>query len=418
MTKCTLCTNDKNILSKNRKQAVYNFANTSIPNCIPGNFDLSRALICGDHRKILIKENECYTKDNIVNVNSKRCPKCSKFPGYNFAGQTVGKYCKDHAETGMVNVVSKTCPKCSKQPYFNFEGETVGKYCKEHAETDMVDVVNKKCANKTCTLKPYFNFAGQTVGKYCKQHAETDMVNVVSKTCPKCSKQPYFNFEGETVGLFCKQHAKPKMVNVLDPKCSICKLFHIDPATNKYGGLCLICANHEGLTKAPSNYGKKEKAVVEFINKEFGDLSWTFNQIAFGACSKKKADAHVQFGNDYVLIVEVDENQHKGYDASCDEVRTLELMQDFGTSNPETGEMLCIPIIFIRFNPDSFKNGSKSISSCFQHDKDNQGILELVKPEAWKKRLNKLKKTIQDCIDNYEQIIKKELTIIKLYYDQ
>ncbi|AII17249.1 hypothetical protein JO84_gp190 [Aureococcus anophagefferens virus] len=385
MTKCTLCTNDKNILSKNRKQAVYNFANTSIPNCIPGNFDLSRALICGDHRKILIKENECYTKDNIVNVNSKRCPKCSKFPGYNFAGQTVGKYCKDHAETGMEDVVNKKCAKCSKQPYFNFAGQTEGKYCLAHAETDMVDVVNKKCEHKTCTSQPCFNFKGQTVGKYCKEHA------------------------------------KPKMVNVVSPMCSICNQFHIDSAKNKYGGLCLICANHEGLTKAPSNYGKKEKAVVEFINKEFGDLSWIFNQPTTGACSRKKADAHVQFGNDYVLIVEVDENQHKGYDASCDEVRTLELMQDFGTSNPETGEMLCIPMIFIRFNPDSFKNGSKYISSCWKPNKDNQGILELVKSEAWKKRLNKLKKTIQDCIDNYKKITKNEMKnidIIKLYYDQ
>ncbi|AII17058.1 hypothetical protein JO84_gp226 [Aureococcus anophagefferens virus] len=380
MTKCTLCTNDENILSKNRKTATYNFANTSIPNCIPGNFDLSRALICGDHRKILIKENEFYTKDNIVNVKHKKCAKCSKIPN------------------------------------FNFEGQTVGKYCLAHAETDMVDVVNKKCAK--CSKQPYFNFAGQTVGKYCLAHAETGMVNVVNKTCAKCSKLPCFNFKGQTVGKYCKEHAKPKMVNVVSPMCSICNQFHIDSAKNKYGGLCLICANHEGLTKAPSNYGKKEKAVVEFINKEFGDLSWIFNQPTTGACSRKKADAHVQFGNDYVLIVEVDENQHKGYDASCDEVRTLELMQDFGTSNPETGEVLCIPMIFIRFNPDGFKNGSKSISSCWKQNKDNQGILELVQPEAWKKRLNKLKKTIQDCIDNYEKMTKKELTIINLYYDQ
>jgi hypothetical protein len=73
-------------------------------------------------------------------------------------------------------------------------------------------------------------------------------------------------------------------------------------------------------------------------------------------------------------------------------------------------------MIFIRFNPDGYKNGSTRIPSCWKQNKDKQGVLELVNPTAWNKRLNTLKNTIQDCIEDYEKT--KELIIIKLFYDQ
>ena len=210
------------------------------------------------------------------------------------------------------------------------------------------------------------------------------------------------------------------MVDVLSRMCSNCKLYRVNPSLNKYEGLCRTCAASKGLANVPSNRGKKEKAVVEFIQQKFGNLSWTFNQIAFGACSRKKADAHVQFGNNYILIIEVDEGQHNGYDTSCDNARTMSLMKDFGTMIPETGEIICLPMIFIRFNPDGYKNGSKYISSCWKQNKDKQGVLELVKPDEWKARLNMLKDTIQNCIKDYENKTKiemKEINIIKLFFD-
>jgi hypothetical protein len=389
-TICALCRNDTTILRKNEKPALYNFLNSSIPNCIPCNFDLSKPRICGMHRKKLIDDidNE-YTKENIVDVARKKC-----------------------FHEG-----------CYTQPNFNFKGQTKGIYCKEHKLDGMVDVVSKKCAHEGCSKGPNFNYEGKKGGIYCSKHKLDDMVDVKNKTCfhEDCHTRPFYNFKGQTKGIYCKEHKLDGMVDVLSPMCSNCNLYSVTQSTNKYGGLCISCAAFKGLTKIPSNYGKKEKAVVEFIKQNFSNLSWTFNRPAFGACSRKKTDAHVQFGNNYILIIEVDEGQHNSYDTSCDNARTMSLMNDFGTMIPETGEILCLPMIFIRFNPDGYKNGSNSISSCWKQNKDKQGVLELVKPDEWKARLNILKDTIQNCINDYENKTKiemKEINIIKLFFDK
>jgi hypothetical protein len=50
------------------------------------------------------------------------------------------------------------------------------------------------------------------------------------------------------------------------------------------------------------------------------------------------------------VIVEIDEGQHKGHSYSCERRRELELCNCAGG----------LPVHFIRFNPDTFKTGSKS----------------------------------------------------------
>jgi len=56
----------------------------------------------------------------------------------------------------------------------------------------------------------------------------------------------------------------------------------------------------------------------------------------------------------HVIIVEVDENQHKKYDCSCSNKRIMELSQDVNHR----------PIVFIRINTDEYlsQSGEKKLN--------------------------------------------------------
>lgn len=68
----------------------------------------------------------------------------------------------------------------------------------------------------------------------------------------------------------------------------------------------------------------------------------------------------------FVVILEVDEVQHKTYDASCERKRELDLL------NSAKGA----PVYLIRYNPDSFSTASKSSTTPF-YGKEQQ-LLDLL----------------------------------------
>ena len=96
----------------------------------------------------------------------------------------------------------------------------------------------------------------------------------------------------------------------------------------------------------------------------------------------------VHFGT-HVLIVEIDENQHKGYDTSCDNKRVCALYQDFGY----------IPIVFVRFNPDDYYDANgKKVASCFDVDEESR-ICRISNMKEFEDRINVLCSTIEKYID-------------------
>jgi hypothetical protein len=101
------------------------------------------------------------------------------------------------------------------------------------------------------------------------------------------------------------------------------------------------------------------------------------------------------------IIIEVDENQHTDY--SCEHKRMMLLFKDLGNR----------PIVFIRFNPDSYINeNNEEISSCFKYHKTT-GVPMINNKNEWNNRLEILKVTIEKYINN---IPEKEVTIEKLFY--
>jgi hypothetical protein len=159
------------------------------------------------------------------------------------------------------------------------------------------------------------------------------------------------------------------------------------------------------------NYKIKEKHIVDHVKTELPDVTWVCDKrydFAPSDCaSLRRPDMYCDFGT-HVVIVEIDENQHKLYDTTCDNKRLCELYQDFQHR----------PIVFVRFNPDDYKraNGS-TVTSCFGYGKDGMCRVKKNKSHEIVERLNVLCDTIRhyssSCL-----VINKSITQIHLYFDE
>lgn len=70
----------------------------------------------------------------------------------------------------------------------------------------------------------------------------------------------------------------------------------------------------------------------------------------------------------YISYIECDENQHKNYEKICENRRSMEIFEDLNFK----------PIIFIRFNPDSYIENNIKHKSIFTFDKLNNIKINLI----------------------------------------
>ena len=108
---------------------------------------------------------------------------------------------------------------------------------------------------------------------------------------------------------------------------------------------------------------------------------------------------------DQVIIIEVDENQHKLYDSTCENRRLMEISQDIHHR----------PIVFIRFNPDDYYTMGNHIKSCWSYNKRN-GIIYIPKKmqEEWNLRLKQLDDTVEYW---YQHRTSKTINIVHLFFN-
>lgn len=76
---------------------------------------------------------------------------------------------------------------------------------------------------------------------------------------------------------------------------------------------------------------------------KFSMYPWISDKTVMDGCSKCRPDLLLDLGYQ-VIIIEIDENQHRSYDCSCETKRIMELSRERGHR----------PIVFIRFNPDEY----------------------------------------------------------------
>ena len=352
----------------------------------------------GEKIAIYCKEHKL---NEMINIYDKTCifDNCSKIPTFNYEGKKNAIYCKDHKLNEMINVRDKTCifDNCSKIPTFNFEGKKFALYCKEHKLENMLNVCDRKCQFINCKVQPTFNYRGEKIALYCKKHALHEMVDVKNKIClfDNCETIPNYNFEGEKIAIYCKKHALDKMIDVKNKTCK--NSWCTTHPKQKYKDYCLRCFIHEFPDQEIARHYKiKETHVTDYLKETFPD-KFTFDKTV-GGCSKRRPDAYLDLLT-HIIIVEIDENQHKNYDTTCEIARINELFNDLGDRS----------IVFIRFNPDSYDN---KLSSFKYHKTSGVPIIRHL--DEWNGRLESLK----NCIDKYIHNIPSETKFEYLFYDK
>ena len=333
----------------------------------------------------------------MIDVVSPKCKAegCSTHPSFNFEGESKGLYCSKCAEPGMVDVKHPRCKAegCSKYPSFNVEGETKALYCSKCAEPGMINVVEKRiCKAEGCSKYPSFNVEGETKALYCKECAKSGMVDVKHPRCKAegCKKRASYGIpcnlpsrcavhkeEGMIIRprgkcrikdckeiathgihkpIHCENHKTDNDVDLVERKCTKCG--SIDIIING------LCVNFCGLTEKHKELKKhqkiQEKRVLKIVEKEFmkpTEYNVRVDRDCGGVNSEEK-EIGFDFGK-YIVFLEVDENRHKSY---C-ELGEINRMKNIYMN--EGG--IQIQIVFIRYNPDNFKdenNKTKKISQA------------------------------------------------------
>ncbi len=184
--------------------------------------------------------------------------------------------------------------------------------------------------------------------------------------------------------------------------CRQCKEIRGIP---KYKKHCLRCFIHL-FPGHPvfRNYKTKEVAVSDFVKPFFSECTILDDKRVPDGCSLRRPDMLIDFG-EHVIILEVDENQHRGY--TCTNKRICELSEDVGHR----------PITIVRFNPDGYtKPDGTRVTSCWGTT-EKRGLC-IVKPDKkveWGHRLNVLKERMLYWMDNPTM---KMIHVEHLFYNE
>ena len=361
----------------------------------------SKGLYCYEHKF-----------EGMIDVKHKSCihPGCKTRPSYNIEGKSTGLYCVSHKLEGMVDILSSFCiyPGCKTRPSYNLEGECKRLYCLEHKLEGMIKISYKTCKYINCKIQPIYNYEGEKGGEYCSGHKLEGMIDVVNKKCihSECRIQPNYNYENEEKALYCAKHKLDGMINITGKSCKIPSCETIIGNRLKYEGYCLRCFIYMFPDKPTTlNYKTKERTIVDFVKSSYSELSWIDDKVIRDGCSKRRPDLILDLGYQ-IIIIEIDEDQHKDYECSCENKRIMEMSQDVGHR----------PIIFLRFNPDGYKIEDKLIPSCWHLDGKGFCVVKKNKQKEWNERLSSLKSQIDYWI-NPENKTDKTLEIIQLFYD-
>jgi len=195
----------------------------------------------------------------------------------------------------------------------------------------------------------------------------------------------------------CKHNKNRNNCIICKPEisCILCKSI----LPTKYKPYCFRCFCYlNPHSEVCTKYKLKETYVVNRIKEKFIDLEFVYNKRISGGCSRRIPDLYLHCGT-HNLVVEIDENQHSNY--SCENRRIMELFQDGGS----------IPLVVIRFNPDTYIENDEKQMPCFSYTSSGQLNVE----SCFKERFTILSEVIQKYS---EDVPFKEVTEVKLYYTE
>jgi len=417
---CSTCLKCRIRANRNRKPQTHTRVCEECPKQSAFNFPgLAIGIRCGEHKK-----------PGMINVIQKNCDNegCLKQPCYNLPNEHFGKFCTTHKTPEMVNVRERPCEHegCLKKPFYNFPGVKKGRFCKEHKEDGMIDVLSNSCQHDGCRVRASFglkdekrgsfcarhkldnmfqlskiicihegcetgssfNFKGEKDRLYCSKHKKDGMIAVFGPWCaePECFTIPVFNVPGSKTGKFCRAHKLEGMIDVENPRCKtpMCDLH----TPKEY---CARCTAYIFPDK-PSNFKTREMKLKEYLTVQYPDKTIVHDKRV--ECHLYRPDFVFDMGS-HTIVIELDENQHRLYDTSCDNKRLMSIFHGLGSR----------PMVMIRINPDKYD----SVPGCFKKD----GQLSCNGKE-WNLRTEKLKSRVDFWLSTQPD---REITIEHLFFD-
>jgi hypothetical protein len=160
--------------------------------------------------------------------------------------------------------------------------------------------------------------------------------------CQECDGKAYYCSSGQTYPIRCESHKEDEDVNIIEKACDTCGLTYFIPNDRTK---CNDCTDYTN----PRVRHAKELRIKDVFDAN-GIVYASHDRIPEFACSKYRPD-YVIDNLLFCIIIEVDENQHKSYAPECERGRMIQLHQDFGGK----------PLVFIRYNPDNYKDRNDKI---------------------------------------------------------
>jgi hypothetical protein len=376
----------------------------------------------------------------MINVKSKLCEYtgCTKTsPAYDFPGKSkTGRFCSVHKEKGMIDIRNKRCEyedyTCGKLATFGIDGGEKTR-CKTHKTEDMIDVAQRNfCEEEGCKIRPNFGVKGTREGRFCATHKKDGMVDVKSNLCvnDRCDTRAIYGKPGLTptkcsrhrmagmirrsksyclnckepavwganwVPNHCELHKMEHEINLVERNCSSCNYLYILDSENR-------CENCNPASFARVHLAKQNALMAYLDNRELVGQS-TDIVIDGGICGKDRPDRVYDFGDKYVVL-ECDEDQHKGRACECEQTRMINIGQSFGG----------VPVYFIRWNPDTYKTrNSKSVPEILSKRHKLCGDLLHDIKEGKIKLPNALVSAIYLYYDNWSSITDEKWEIIAAF---
>lgn len=211
---------------------------------------------------------------------------------------------------------------------------------------------------------------------------------------PECNKQNKSYYDGFCIDCYDNEEFEKKLeeyINLNDDNsdCSS-ESFDFDIYSLKN---IKKCFDFENITS-------KEKFIKKFIEKKFElNIKWISNkQIPY--CDLRYIPDLFTELKDRTIIVEIDEHKHSKYNFHYENERVLNINKYYES-----------PVIFIRFNPDSYIENGKYKKSLFT--KIEMKKYKIFDMEDFDNRINTLLSTIEYWIETKNI---EKLNYIKLFY--
>lgn len=319
--------------------------------------------------------------DGMVDIKNRKCEGCQQtVPIYGYPNKTSYPVrCVSCKAPDMVNMRTRRCKTCNKPyPTFGFPDTKTPIYCSTCKLDDMVDVVHERCQHPFCRHRASFAQPG-VFPQFCATHKQPGMMLNPRRRCQGAENDECKEFatHGISQPLHCEAHALPDEYHLAERECSRCGKTDV---LNKSG----ICVNFCSLEEKDQLMKKRVKKQEEYIRTLLADQidikthviqTWE-DEIIDSTCTKRRPDFVYHCGT-FVVIVEVDEGQHKSY-TNCgptpEEKKRGENRRMVEVSQIFQG----LPVVWIRYNPDDFK-GSSNKSAKIPPQKRQEILVQWIK---------------------------------------